>query len=363
MNIRRLTLALFMLLAPVLRLTLDIPYSWSIPVTLFAWVLATFPFGRYAYTARDLEGAYRVQFAYFVFEVTLTTYLIWEIGGMSWLGSFFYIYTIVHASMFLPRRQALIITGLASSLGIAQALAEWHGWIPVRNLLPLMETTRHNSRYMFITIMVMPVAGYWSVGLAVGPLAEVLRNKARRLQVALEEERELRIRASTDSLTGLYNHSFALNRLLELLEQRQLDSAPLAVAMIDIDGFKAINDRSGHLIGDQCLLATADAMRTAALPGDILGRYGGDEFLAILPASDGASALAFAERVLNDVQSKRGRNALRDLSISIGVSAFPADGRYADDLISRADERMYEAKRLGGDRICVSPAVTLDRAA
>jgi diguanylate cyclase (GGDEF)-like protein len=170
---------------------------------------------------------------------------------------------------------------------------------------------------------------------------------------ALEDERSLRIRASTDSLTGLYNHSYVLNYLAKLVRARR----PCAVAMIDIDGFKAINDSSGHYVGDEALRVLAEAMRRSARSGDVLGRYGGDEFLAILPDTDSEGAAAFGRRVLGVVRRCAQERALvtsLDVRASIGVAAYPRDGRRADELIVRADALMYEAKRLGGNRVRLS---------
>jgi diguanylate cyclase (GGDEF)-like protein len=353
---RRVTIVAFMLVAPAVRVIFDIPLSWRVPLGLAVWLLLTFPVARLIINARTFTKAYWMEFGFFVFELLYISWIIWEIGGMGWLGGFMYVFTITYSNVFLSRREGLIITALASALAVTMGLSELRGWIPVREFGLPVDQIRQDSRSMIITIFVIPIAGYWIVGYTVGLFGSLLRERAMR---ALEDERSLRIRASTDSLTGLYNHSHVLNYLAKLVRARR----PCAVTMIDIDGFKAINDSSGHYVGDEALRVLAEAMRRSARSGDVLGRYGGDEFLAILPDTDSEGAAAFGRRVLGVVRRCAQERALvtnLDVRASIGVAAYPRDGRRADELIVRADALMYEAKRLGGNRVRLS---TVDEAA
>jgi diguanylate cyclase (GGDEF)-like protein len=353
---RRVTIVAFMLVAPAVRVIFDIPLSWRVPLGLAIWLLLTFPAARLIINARTFTRAYWMEFGFFVFELLYVSWIIWEIGGVGWLGGFMYVFTITYSNVFLSRREGLIITALASALAVTMGVSELRGWIPVREFGLPVDQIRHDSRSMVITIFVILIAGYWIVGYTVGLFGSLLRERAMR---ALEDERSLRIRASTDSLTGLYNHSYVLDYLAGLVRARR----PCAVAMIDIDGFKAINDSSGHYVGDEALRVLADAMRRSGRSGDVLGRYGGDEFLAVLPDTDSAGAAAFGRRVLGVVRRCGQERAVvtgLDFRASVGVAAYPRDGRRPDELIVRADALMYEAKRLGGNRVRLS---TVDEAA
>lgn len=349
---RRVTIIAFMFVAPAVRMIFDIPFSWRVPMGLALWLLLTFPVARLIINASTFTRAYWMEFGFFVFELLYVSWIIWEVGGMGWLGSFMYVFTITYSNVFLSRREGLIITGLASALGVSMGLSELRGWIPVQEFGLPVDQIRQDSQSMLITIFVIPIAGYWIVGYTVGLFGSLLRERATR---ALGKERSLRVRASTDSLTGLYNHSYVLNYLGELVRARR----PCAIVMIDIDGFKAINDTSGHYVGDEALRVLAEAMRRSARSGDVLGRYGGDEFLAILPNTDDQGAAAFGRRVLGVVRHHAQERAVVtkiDVRASIGVAAYPRDGRRADELIVQADALMYEAKRLGGNRVRLSRA-------
>ncbi len=137
------------------------------------------------------------------------------------------------------------------------------------------------------------------------------------------------------------------------------DGQPLSVLFVDLDRFKLINDRHGHAAGDQCLRAVAGALAGALEEGDIFGRYGGEEFVVILPGRTGAAARQVGERLRAAVERQvtdwEGQ-PLR-LTVSVGVATRLDGDRSPQALIERADKALYAAKRAGRNCVHVAPAV------
>jgi diguanylate cyclase (GGDEF)-like protein len=160
-------------------------------------------------------------------------------------------------------------------------------------------------------------------------------------------------RADHDALTGLYHHRAIHQRLNEEIGRADRTAAPFAIAMIDLDRFKLFNDTYGHQVGDRILIHTTHILRRALRQSDILGRFGGDEFLAILPDTDPAEALLIA-RQLNEafaaIAFRPNEHEERmPLSVSIGVALYPNDGRTAVELIGCAEVAMQDAHHDGGN--------------
>ena len=166
--------------------------------------------------------------------------------------------------------------------------------------------------------------------------------------------REAAIRLSTvDSLTDLYNRAFFFNAVDHEIQRGRRYRRGFCLLMMDLDGLKSINDRYGHYEGDVILRGVAQLIRAALRGIDIAARYGGDEFVAMLPETDQDGAYVVAEKI---------RQAVSDLvvdtnghqistSLSIGVVSYPEDGQTADELMIAADEAMYSSKRLGKNRV------------
>jgi diguanylate cyclase (GGDEF)-like protein len=163
--------------------------------------------------------------------------------------------------------------------------------------------------------------------------------------------------ATTDELTGLHNRRFAEQRLKEELVRSQRHDRRCACIMLDIDLFKQTNDSFGHAAGDAVLRGLAQAARSALRESDLIGRWGGEEFLAVLPETDLAGARVMAERLRQAVEAMRVDFEGRQLSatVSLGVAdALPGhdpDARDAERLVARADEALYRAKGAGRNRI------------
>jgi diguanylate cyclase (GGDEF)-like protein len=183
---------------------------------------------------------------------------------------------------------------------------------------------------------------------------ELLGSIASYAGLAIEHAQlRLRLRdlAVTDPLTGLANRRLLLERT-----QREIDRGrPLALLMLDLDHFKAINDELGHPKGDEALIAVARAL-TAATPGPgTVARYGGEEFCVLLPDCARAEALAVAEALRHAV---RALAVGRPLTVSIGVAAFPDDAAGEGGLVAAADRALLAAKRAGRDRVTSSGSAT-----
>lgn len=178
---------------------------------------------------------------------------------------------------------------------------------------------------------------------------------ALALNNALTYDR-LQTLAALDPLTGIYNRRFGMARLHEEFTRTVRTTEPLGIMMFDIDHFKKVNDTYGHLVGDRVLIQVAKIARTALREGDILIRYGGEEFLVILPAASKDNARAIGEklrRMVEETSVTDGDQKIR-VTISIGVTSFPELAAASDqELVKRADESLYSAKETGRNRVIV----------
>jgi diguanylate cyclase (GGDEF)-like protein len=186
---------------------------------------------------------------------------------------------------------------------------------------------------------------------------EILFNLAYQAAVAIENAKlfgEVRQLAITDGLTGLLNHKEFQRRLDENIEGSRRYRYPVSLLMIDIDHFKHFNDAYGHQTGDQILRTVGDIIRTDVRVVDVCARYGGEEFAVILRDADIPWAVAIAERIRSTIYAYPFKHdGIRSqLSVSIGIASFPQDATSAEDLIKKADEALYMAKRTGRNRVC-----------
>ena len=162
------------------------------------------------------------------------------------------------------------------------------------------------------------------------------------------EAGQLHEQATTDSLTGLANLGW-FNRVLEREIQRSdRTGRTFAVLMMDMDDLKTINDHYGHAVGNRSLCRLAEVLRTNCRVLDTAARYGGDEFVLILPETREAAAWHVAHRVSDQLAAGREQPPL---TVSIGVAVFPEDGRSAEELLNKADRALYETKRRRGKRV------------
>ncbi|HYD43335.1 MAG TPA: GGDEF domain-containing protein [Anaeromyxobacter sp.] len=173
---------------------------------------------------------------------------------------------------------------------------------------------------------------------------------------ALRAEREDAERlALRDALTHAYNRRFLAEVLPKLAHQSARCRTPLSALMIDVDRFKRLNDRYGHPAGDRVLSAVARCLAGQIRASDTLVRYGGEEFLVLLPHTALPGALVIAERVREAVERTRTAVPQADhplaVTISVGVATLPADGASAEDLLLAADQALFRAKGAGRNQV------------
>lgn len=177
-------------------------------------------------------------------------------------------------------------------------------------------------------------------------------------QAALIAERdELRRRSMLDPLTRAWNRDAVLEVLERELARAARDRSPLSVIMADVDHFKDVNDSFGHPAGDRVLLGVAENLRAALRPYDAVGRFGGEEFLAVLPRCDGAAAHAIAERMRGKVEAEcfETSSGVVHTTLSLGVATLvPTPGTDAPGLIEAADRALYRAKAAGRNRVAIA---------
>jgi diguanylate cyclase (GGDEF)-like protein len=188
---------------------------------------------------------------------------------------------------------------------------------------------------------------------------EVRRGRQREHRLAelygelLRKEAELERLAITDPLTGLYNRRFFQSRLAAEIERARRYSRVLSLVMLDVDNFKEINDQRGHQFGDHVLAEVGKILMRNVRASDFVCRYGGEEFVVLLPETALEQAARAAEKLRTRLKERFqvSREPVA-LTVSLGVASYPSPG-VADeaDLVRRADAALYEAKGLGRDRV------------
>jgi diguanylate cyclase (GGDEF)-like protein len=169
-------------------------------------------------------------------------------------------------------------------------------------------------------------------------------------------EAEFRRQANTDLLTGVYNRRMLYTLAEPSLELARRHNLPLAVGMIDLDNFKHVNDKYGHAVGDQVLKALCSSVQKQIRGADIFGRFGGEEFLIVLPETSVDGAVFLVERIRKSIEEHP--FVINDLpvslTISVGVAGFvQGKDQIIDNLIDRADQALYQAKNDGKNRVSV----------
>ena len=225
-------------------------------------------------------------------------------------------------------------------MGFALVIGLWAAlWVALQALIrkPLAEltSTARRIREGEISVRVPNVSKD-----ELGDLAESFNSMAD----------ELERQASRDPITGLLNHRYGSAALEEAIQKARSQGSPLSLLIADIDGFKLFNDTYGHSLGDEVLRVVADVLQKTRGESGLTCRYGGDEFLVILPGLDRTAATAFAGQLaaaVGKIEFEAGSGTLVPISLSFGLASFPQDAESRDRLLALADAAMYEAKRLG----------------
>jgi two-component system, cell cycle response regulator len=179
----------------------------------------------------------------------------------------------------------------------------------------------------------------------------------------VEAREEMRFKATHDALTSLWDRGAIFAHLRSEIHRSIGNRAPFSLLLCDIDHFKAVNDTYGHLVGDEVLLETAARLRRAVRPCDMVGRYGGEEFLLILKQCDAVNIGERAEQVRHAVASAPFRTARGPLSVSASIGVLTLDGSEnlssPDALLGLVDAALYKAKAAGRNRVAYAEAARL----
>ena len=184
------------------------------------------------------------------------------------------------------------------------------------------------------------------VGVAFGVILSMLAGIHSSLK---EKERELKELASTDPLTGLPNKREILNYLSKEVDIAKRKGSPLSVAVLDLDNFKQINDTYGHMVGDRVLKHLAGILRRNLRSSDMVGRFGGEEFVVVMKDTDLETAHRVMDRIRREVELAN-IEPVGSISVSIGVAELGKEEE-SESLIIKADERLYRAKMEGKNRV------------
>ena len=200
--------------------------------------------------------------------------------------------------------------------------------------------------------VVLSVDDVADLGILLAPVALALARERTQRQAQFFAQA-----AIVDPSSGLFNRPYFQSRLQEELQRSTRQSTPVSLLMLDVDSFKNINDTFGHLAGDTVIKDVADILKSSVRVFDVCARYGGEEFAVVMPGSSLDSATAIAERIRQRIQSyhstDRALSGLR-VTVSIGVAESGPLGSVRE-LIERADNALYAAKRAGKNRVCTPP--------
>jgi len=218
-------------------------------------------------------------------------------------------------------------------------------WVDARSSLTLHEVLESVLPMHLFTFIAWCV---WCLALAM--LLGYLFDREVRFRCSAEEK------ANIDGLTELYNHRYFQDRIYTEIERARRYERPLSLIMLDVDDFKAFNDRHGHQEGDRLLSWFGQTCASALREIDVCARYGGEEFAVILPETPLQEAMSVAQRILEAVREGSKSKFAQQATVSAGVASFPEHGQARHTLILSADVALYFAKHSGKDKACAYQA-------
>lgn len=210
--------------------------------------------------------------------------------------------------------------------------------------------------FLLLYLLILTLDAYRRAA-ALTEVRRQLRHSQQSLQQRLAEienlQSQLSEQANRDPLTGLYNRRFLDTSLARELPGAERSKQALSLLMLDIDHFKSINDSFGHSAGDEMLRQTAQLLLSLCRKSDLCCRYGGEEFLLLMPQTSLAQAQLHAEKIRMAMQNQQVRYGTHDIraTVSIGLASYPGAAASCDALINSADQALYAAKRGGRNRV------------
>ena len=266
-----------------------------------------------------------------VAALALATGLVWLTGGASSPFVFTFDLLVVAVALTMGSRLALLVTAAASLTYVGQLLLDTSSFAKNGDLLEVA----------------VNLGSLWLLAY----LAGVYANSERRVRARVLEL------SQTDPLTGLFNRGHLYLTLEQEIQRTRRSGRGFCVLMIDLDGLKAINDSMGHLRGDDVLRSVGRVITGSIRAVDSAYRYGGDEFLILLPETEFIGAYVVAEKIREGVE-QISESLVTDpasTSVSIGLVSHPEDGSSTEELMVAADRAMYQAKSLGKNQISGNP--------
>jgi two-component system, sensor histidine kinase LadS len=331
---------------PLLSMMPLSPHAWNVPAALSGAAACLFVreiadlkrFSPRVYAAFGwLAAAFLVLSFANLAELVGLGRLVVVIGNLIFVGAA--IFTVVVA--FLAWRRGsraagwfLVAWGLLEAATITTAV----------QLLLRNEERAELLLYYGLPLSMVVAAVFIALGVA---------DRLREQRAALTEAER---RAQTDPLTGVLNRRSIVERLEAASARARARGLPIALLFIDLDHFKQINDTYGHAAGDACLKAIVEPIQAELRQSDVIGRYGGEEFVVILSSADAEAAHLIAQRILDRVAQAQveGFGKPLCLTCSIGVAASDTLGVWGEHLIARADEAQYAAKKSGRNRVQIA---------
>ncbi len=282
---------------------------------------------------------------------------VWSagMGFPLWIAFLFAVGPCINLVAFQGGRgvlKALVAHGLG--MGVAGVVSGWH-FAPHTSLPVSLLSMASLAAYLLVFGMSAQTRA-----VKLNQMRQRLRRNEQALQAQLDEIRllqnQLKDEVDRDHLTGLYNRRHLAATIDRELARCARDDAPISAMMIDIDHFKQINDSHGHPVGDEVLKAVADVLGQALRAGDIACRYGGEEFLLLLPGMPLATAESRAHEIRRQVAGLRlsAQGTAFEVHVSVGVAEAPQNATDGPSLIRQADTALYRAKHLGRNRVEVS---------
>jgi len=251
----------------------------------------------------------------------------------------------------------IVLLAAGHTQEIQNALDKGIAEISKRQLAPVVMLTKSETEEVATQAFREEALGYLPKGsLSLDKLSNTINvalDKWTRLQQAKADRKKLERLATFDLLTGLYNRQAILAKLHELINLANRYKEDFSLILLDIDHFRKVNDRHGHLTGDEVLERTAASIRGNIRDTDIAGRYGGEEFIIVLPRTDLASSWVAAERLRSIVEKTEMKDSAGNV-FAVTVSQGLVSWERTDDaasLISRADEALRKAKEKGRNRV------------
>jgi diguanylate cyclase (GGDEF)-like protein len=323
-------------------------HAWVLVVYL---VLAAF---EQVLIYRQIGGRMRPFFAGIV-DMMILTFLVHRLGSSGTVLASLYFFVCALNALVVGLRVGVMVAAMNALAYSATVWAEYFGYVAFAPDAPDLARFGRPSFENAITSTVLVTVLLIATTAVVGLLVHAVHAREAELEAA---NVRLQVLSERDPLTGLFKRRHLLTRLEhELARARR--GHPLAIVMLDLDGFKHINDAQGHQRGDQLLKEIAAALSASTRVVDAAARYGGDEFILILPDTDLASARTVADRITQGVREVGLRfDEERPVTASVGVTVAEPDDDVAL-LVRRADESAYKAKQSGGDRVVLPAAVAV----